>query len=118
MNIAMELRNRIESFDPRLVTKYSDLEDISDNTIGLAPIAINLRKTHWNSKCSNLYLGFFFYIFSTFYLFFCITKLKISFEDVLPFFLDFKQVLGISFFSLSNIWQFYYCNGAIFPNNN
>jgi len=36
MNIALELRKRIEGFNSGLVIKYSDLEDITDNILALS----------------------------------------------------------------------------------
>ena len=57
MNIALELRNRIEGFNPGLVIKYSDLEDITDNAIALSKALSRMVKAN---KLEKIEKGVFY----------------------------------------------------------
>lgn len=57
MNIALELRNRIDGFNPGLVIKYSDLEDISDNAIALSKALSRMVKAN---KLEKIEKGVFY----------------------------------------------------------
>lgn len=57
MNIALELRNRIDGFNPGLVIKYSDLEDITDNAIALSKALSRMVKAN---KLEKIEKGVFY----------------------------------------------------------
>ena len=57
MNIALELRKRIEGFNSGLVIKYSDLEDITDNILALSKALSRMVK---DNKLEKIEKGVFY----------------------------------------------------------
>lgn len=57
MNIALEVRNRIDSFDSGLVIKYSDLTDITDNVLALSKALSRMVKAN---KLEKIEKGVFY----------------------------------------------------------
>ena len=57
MNVALEVRNRINSFDSGILIKYSDLTDITENVLALSKALSRMVK---ENKLEKIEKGVFY----------------------------------------------------------